>query len=238
MRFLMKKVNESEFVAIIKAAKLDFRSDCFAYDDEENINHCVAFNELSAEGMNVTFEVGYKHPPYHPTELEISDTYDWNFNEFKIKVIDDDSEPLDESDIIDLISKHTNMNNIDWSLLGHDEYYDLTPNESIDDNSQYEEVTLRRDRDQDLKFKGRLLASHSNGDYYSATRWTEYKLYQTINGLYVCSTINDSLIYMEKIRHNAAYFSDLSDIVNFFGINETTKELYEKIGLKYEQLSA
>lgn len=233
----MKKVNKSEFVAIIKAAKLDFSSDCFYYDDEENINHCLAYNELVADGINITFEVGYQHPPYHPTELEISNTYDWNFNEFKIKVIDADSEPLDESDIIDLINKHTNMRNIDWSFLGHDDYYDLTPNEDIDDN-QYEEVTLRRDGDQDLKFKGRLLASHSNGDCYSVTRWTEYKLYQTINGLYVCSTINDLPKYMERMRHNAAHFSNLSDIVSFFGINETTKELYEKIGLKYEQLSA
>ncbi|WP_316675346.1 hypothetical protein [uncultured Tolumonas sp.] len=234
----MKRVNESEFVAIIKSAKLTFSSDCFFYDDEENINHCGAFHELSADGINVTFEVGYSHPPYHPTELKISESYDWNFNELKLEVIDDDDEPLDESDIIDLINKHTNIRNIDWSLLGPDECYDLTPNENIDDNNQYEEVTLRRDGDQDLKFKGCLLASHSNGDCYSTTRWTEYELYQTINGLYVCSIINDSLMDIERMRHNAAHFSNLSDIVSFFGINETTKELYEKIGLKLEQLSA
>lgn len=132
----MKKVNESEFVEIIKAAKLDFSSDCFYYDDEENINHCLAYNQLVMDGVNITFEVGYKHPPHHPTELEISNTHDWNFNEFEINVINKNNELLDESDIIDLINKHTNMSNIDWSLLGHDEYYDLTPNESIDDNSQ------------------------------------------------------------------------------------------------------
>lgn len=42
----MKKVNESEFVETIKSAKLDFIFDCFVYDDEENINYCLAYNQL------------------------------------------------------------------------------------------------------------------------------------------------------------------------------------------------
>lgn len=88
---------------------------------------------------------------------------------------------------------------------------------------------IRRDGERDLKFKGERIAfvSSKYGPAGQRDRWRELSLYRTAKGRYVTSDVFRTCWMGERDTHEARVFDHLEDIVDYLGMDDLTKDLYE-----------
>ena len=99
---------------------------------------------------------------------------------------------------------------------------------------KFEMHTVRRDNNPNLKFKGHTIGLadsrtlNPNNDMY----WTELTLYFTTTGKYICEKKELSIVQGNKNSFAAEVFDYISDVVDFFGFDESAKDLYLSAGLE------
>jgi hypothetical protein len=110
------------------------------------------------------------------------------------------------------------------------------------EDSDYEEYLVRRERERNLKFLGRLLAEVSELDEANRrgiylNKWQVLKIFQTKSGKFVCAqeTFADFNPYEPVYR--GAICEGIDDIVDFFrcphegSLNKYCKTLFTKAGI-------
>lgn len=229
-------MQKNTFIEIIKSAPIT--SDFYSYEPEENnpdmLVYGVIWNMIELDGLEFYYEDHYKHPTGHPSQrLDIDVQTDERFEKLDIIVVDEDDNQLDEYEISELIIKHTNISKINWDILGTDEdNIEYIGAEIPIPSTGYEEITLVRTDEGDLRFIGKQLAHCSDDDSYSDTRWHEYSVYQLIDDSYVCYLANITLWQNERTVRKSHHVKELNNIKAFFGNSEIAQELYLKLDLE------
>ena len=60
--------------------------------------------------------------------------------------------------------------------------------------------------------------------------WTEFDLYQTKGGKYICHRIGRTHYWETNDRFSGAVCDTLDEVTDFFGYRDLAKELYEDAG--------
>lgn len=99
-----------------------------------------------------------------------------------------------------------------------------------------ERFIVRNDFGPDYTFGGRLLAKLTSDENEDRCR----VIWQADNGTYVCldadwQLTNPANSMSRKIKHKAAYFTDLVSVYHFFGFCEEAKTLYRMAGIGCEE---
>lgn len=95
-----------------------------------------------------------------------------------------------------------------------------------------ETITLKPTTSLNLKFKGQILGYATNQDNDSQ-RWCNYTLYQDEHGQYIGEIEFVSLWQDEHDYVDAAICKSIEAVINFFGVSELTRALFEDAGLDY-----
>jgi len=99
---------------------------------------------------------------------------------------------------------------------------------------------IKKDSGRDLKFSGTRIAeacespNNSSPNYSGETgRWTEYRLYRTTGGNYVCEILCRTQWQGEHDSTQTLVTKDKQEVFNFFGDSWLAKELYQDWGEEY-----
>lgn len=231
----MKSLTKSEFVALLKTAKVKTRcqvdgTNWSGDDDEPQMTYGYIWKELSLAGMEITREYDYEHPQWKPSQVEVTDSeHTPRIQHQEFIVVDDDDEELCADDVVEIVMEHIDMESLALSVLGEDEQEEIDLEEDIGMNT----IVVERDNDRDIKFTGERIASVSSSannarSDYSGTRgcWATLNLYQTKGGKFVCERIDFTLWQGQKDRSSGAVCDTEDEVVDFFGDDWLAKELY------------
>lgn len=93
---------------------------------------------------------------------------------------------------------------------------------------------VKRDGERDLSFTGELIATaetspnNARSDYSgSVGQWTELELYRTAAGKYICSRAEKTQWQGSNHSYEAAAAGTHAEVVEFFGLDDLAKELYQ-----------
>jgi hypothetical protein len=93
-------------------------------------------------------------------------------------------------------------------------------------------IFILRDKQQDLRFQGKLIARVVSQDTAFVERWTELYLYLTKAGKYVAQEIGKTLVPGERDRYSAQVCDTEAEVVRYLGTNWLAKKLYEQAGIE------
>jgi hypothetical protein len=100
--------------------------------------------------------------------------------------------------------------------------------------SKTENFVLKRDGERNLSFTGQLIADYSDKGYNSS-RWTDYRLYQTVGGKYIFESEYITLWQGEQDGHSAIVFDNIARLVKFlednYGMSDMVKEFAVSLGV-------
>ena len=210
-------------------------------DDEERIifeswlaGYAVAENKR--EGFHISFswvanggQDTYKSA--HDFTIEIDENTDFEIAGFSF--VDGDGDDLTPSDLRSELAELLDIR--EWC----NQVLDLLPTAECEENDKGEEMKefeIVRDKEQNIKFRGELIASCSSSDnnaagsnYSGSTgRWTELRLYKTAGGKYICSSIGRTRWQGERDRFSGCVCETIDDVIAFFGNGWLAKDLYEE----------
>ena len=98
---------------------------------------------------------------------------------------------------------------------------------------KFEMHTVRRDNNSNLKFKGRVCGRVDSRTLHpSDAYWTELTIYVTAKGKYVGEKKELTIVEGSKNSFNGEVFEDIVDLTEFFGFDESAKDLYLSAGLE------
>ncbi len=190
------------------------------------------WSTLTIDGGTVQYTEQYEHPSHHPSEARTIEYHDggygtpWHWGDWNIAVIDEDGDELDRDEVAALIIKHTDIDCFDLSIFGDDETEDIDMSE---DNDAADVITLYRDNDYDLRFRGALVAEASSRPYGNQPnygRWNVLALYRSVGGKYICQKICRTQHDGERDRYAAAVCETNADVIEYFGTGSLAKEIY------------
>lgn len=223
--------NEYSFYEDFGKERITFESWVAGYAVAQNLKRkfIISFSWI-ANGGQETYEEAHKY------QIEINEEEP----EFEIKgftFVDYEGDDLTLSDVrSDLYEL---LNGREWS----NQVFDLLPEcecEEIDnEGEEMEEFEVIRDKEQNLKFKGELIASCSSSDNqamgsnYSGSvgRCTELRLYKTAGGKFICSSIGRTRWQGERDRFAGMVCETIDGVISFFGNGWLAKDLYEEANI-------
>lgn len=102
---------------------------------------------------------------------------------------------------------------------------------NIDDAEEY---SIEVDDEPNIKFRGWLIAK---SNYYITNYWRGivYRLYKTLGGKFVCQESIWSCHENERDGENAKVCKTKDEVIEFFGLNDSVKNIYRKAGIEYEK---
>ena len=105
---------------------------------------------------------------------------------------------------------------------------DLTITFTHPKHPDFEEVTIHRVDEPDLKFTGDKLAFSTTREHdgQRSTRWDEANLYITKSGKFVYSTQHVTCWQGERDIFETAIYDTVEDLVHNVGFNELSKDIY------------
>ena len=171
----------------------------------------------------------------HNFQIEINEEPEFEANGFTF--VDDDGDDITVSDIRSEL--YELLEGREWS----NQVFDLLPEcecEEIDEEGdEMEEFEVIRDKEQNLKFKGELIASsyssdnNAMGSSYSGStgRWNELRLYKTAGGKFICSSIGRTRWQGERDRFSGCVCETIDGVISFFGNGWLAKDLYEEANI-------
>lgn len=108
------------------------------------------------------------------------------------------------------------------------------------DNTNTTTHTLRNDGQRNVRFVGSLIASSDNHSYFGAgqNRWSEYDLYRTAAGKYICQRTRISQWQGEGNSHEVSVCGSEAQVIDFFGEDDLAKELYSDAGIDAAEMVA
>ncbi len=93
-------------------------------------------------------------------------------------------------------------------------------------------ITVTRDNDKDLCFKGELIAEVSSFRRGSNdTNWTELNLYRTSAGKYIAEEIGRTRRMNQHDRHAATVCDSTAEVIDALGTGWLAKQVYESAGI-------
>lgn len=92
---------------------------------------------------------------------------------------------------------------------------------------------IERDNARPLLFVGTILAQESSHTLRGEqqNRWVEYVLYRTVSGKLIAQTVYRTRWQGQRERYEAKVCNDYDAVIEAFGLSDTAKDLYKKIGL-------
>lgn len=246
-----KTITVDEFVNRLQNAEINDEYDaCEIVDDydafgEYQVKKVSGWVEksVSFDGFLARYCAPYSHPVGKPSEAVIEENpagggYGFHLEEITFAVVDEDGDEIDRASLETLVCEHTDVTNLSDAYVGTDEQEEIDM--ETDDMNQ---ITVRRDNDKDIRFRGEKIASESSqpdrscGDYSgSVGRWSELTLYKTAAGRYVCSEVGRTQWQGEHDRHAAAVCETVAEVGDFFGYGWLAKKLYASAGLKMAEV--
>lgn len=102
-------------------------------------------------------------------------------------------------------------------------------------DDKYDTFTLTNDDARDVRFKGVELASASSHNYQGprSSRWTEFDLYRTAGGKFVCHRVNKTCWAGETDSYTVRVVDNHAEVVDWFGVSDLAKELYKEAGIEF-----
>lgn len=190
------------------------------------------YNTLTAGELKITYQNSYEHPEFKPSQAELSsdipDTFQLE-NDMPFDVVDEDGYTLTVHEIGDILEEHTDICDLDVSLIGEDTVEDI----DVDEENDMKTFTLEIDNAPNIRFTGILLATVSSSDnnahpdYSGSTgRWSELDLYTTKSGKFVCHQIGRTRWQGEHDRYKGKVCNNEAEVIAFFGQGWLSKELY------------
>ncbi|MEY8194465.1 MAG: hypothetical protein RPR28_06365 [Cycloclasticus sp.] len=85
---------------------------------------------------------------------------------------------------------------------------------------------IDRTDDTPLSFSGEQIASVSGKPDYNPVLWTDYVLFKTDAGSFICQKLNHTRLQGERYTEEAIVAKNHTEIVEFFGLNNDAKEIY------------
>lgn len=256
------KIDIETFKSLLPGAKIetDFSNEteneqtCYSADHPYDIEFFTVIGgwisntlivEHEGKTLKLEYQWGYTYPLGKKSQAELDDMSpetQWILDGDLI-VVDEDGEPVHSYDLGEIAEElRDDLTDFDLSILGEDE-----PEEIDTDNTQdtdMEEIIIRRDNDRDIKFIGERIAKAASSDdkafgssYSGSTgRWTELNLYQTQSGRYICQTIGCTRWQGEHDRYSARICDTLDEVIAYFGHGWLAKELYENANIDATQI--
>lgn len=89
---------------------------------------------------------------------------------------------------------------------------------------------VRRDNGPDFRFEGQLLGFVDSTLWLG--RWTQFALFKSKAGLYICSKTLVSIQYGERDIYLAVAVGTVKEVHEFFGYCDLAKELYEQANIQ------
>lgn len=205
------------------------------------ISEAYGFSELRGrvQGFELTIFVDWATSG--ETDGCMADLYDWDrpsVNEQALDipirisstvVLNEDGDELDEFEVADILSEI--LDEQDCWQLGAAGVLPLYPgDETIDEDSDMDTITVLRDNKPNIRFSGEELAeATSYHAHNNDTRWTELALYYTKGGKYICERVDLTRWQGERDRYSAAICDTMDEVQQFFGYGPPARELYDKV---------
>lgn len=101
--------------------------------------------------------------------------------------------------------------------------------DALELETEFSAKEIARDNQPDLVFNGRVIASKTAP--FRNSRNTVYTVYETDTGKIVAVKTGQSLLPGEHTRNETKVCQYLDEIVELFGFNFTTKEMYAQLGV-------
>lgn len=101
--------------------------------------------------------------------------------------------------------------------------------DALEVETDFSPKEIARDNQPDLVFNGRVIASKTAP--FRNSRNTVYTVYETDTGKIVAVKTGQSLLPGEHTRNDTKVCQSLAEIVELFGFNFTTKEMYSQLGI-------
>lgn len=210
------------------------------------VSSAWGYSEFAADDVKIFFDWAAEGN----TNGSFSDLYDFTVNlatdqpVYPIQIegailVDEDGDPLDRADAYEELRKFANE--FYWECGPSSILPEEPAAEDIDTDKEtdMEEITVARDNDRDLRFKGEKIAwassspNNAHSNYSRNTgRWTELNLYKTAGGKFVCEQIGRTQWQGEHDRRSALVCDTTDEVMNFFGAGWLAKELYEEAGIE------
>ena len=101
-------------------------------------------------------------------------------------------------------------------------------------------LIVKRDDDQDIQFTGKCIGSVSSNDRRACNNysgkpgnWSDFNLYQTYGGMFVCERVDYSRYQGDRTRYYGDVCVSLGEVMDFFGTDKFARELYDSAGIDY-----
>lgn len=249
----VKRYTETEFVNLLKTAKISY-----GQDEQETIDVYHGNDEMRLETwgygwVNLTLSDGteishvetYQYPQGKPSEAtwgEDKTTSAWvtpgqhRITDFA--VVDEDGDELDNREMELLINKTVSVDIESNTDLGEDEL------EEIDmDSSTGKQFELKRSNGLDVRFVGSKIgeaesSTNNASSSYSGSIgiWTEYRLYRTDSGKLVLGTLHGTQWQGSSDEYKVDVFESEADLIAHlegeYGLGWLEKELLEDAGIE------
>jgi len=235
----MQKMTITQFVELIKTTKIysshDFTETVYPHRDDTDApaQDCgYIWNELIADGIEITYQNMYMHPQGKPSRatLQSPDNGDLQIDKMQITIFDCDGDEIDRDQLCEIITENTDIENLNMGVLGEDEFEEIDNDEETDMDT----ITVQRDNDLDIKFTGERIAAVSSSDNNARSdfsgntgRWADLALYRTQGGKLICEQIGHTRWQGEHTRHSGAVCETEAQVIEFFGTGWLSKKLYD-----------
>ena len=209
--------------------RIIFESFVAGYAVAQNIKRKLLISfDWYANGGQDTYEDAHKF------KINIDENSKFELKGFTF--VEDEGDDITVSDVRSEL--YELLDGREWS----NQVFDLLPTaeyEEIDNDNEegeeMEEFEVIRDKEQNLKFKGELIASRGSSDnnaagsnYSGSTgRCTELRLYKTAGGKFICSSIDLTRWQGERDRFSGCVCETTDEVIAFFGHGWLAKDLYE-----------
>ena len=233
--------NQNDWVWTVEQTVSEFNERSFCEDDERVIFESWVSGYAVAQNLKRKIIIRFSwvanggqdtYDDAHNFEITIDENTEFEVKGFTF--VDDEGDDITVSDVRSEL--YDLLNGREWS----NQVFGLLPTaecEEIDNDEgeEMEEFEVIRDKEQNLKFKGELIASshssdnHAMGSSYSGStgRWTELRLYKTAGGKFICSSIGRTRWQGERDRFAGCVCENTDEAIAFFGNGWLAKELYE-----------
>lgn len=102
-------------------------------------------------------------------------------------------------------------------------------------SSSNERIVLERTNKAGIEFKGRLLASSTSDPHKIKSRWTEIKLFKSVEGKFITQILGLSNVKGEVTRSTVKIAETPEELTDILGFRALALEIYKQLKIKFTE---